>query len=221
MATFVIDDESVHVPASVTDLASFRRWFHSDAFPEKGRICYLDGEVWIDMSMEPFFSHNQVKTEFTATLCQLARSADLGRYVDDGMLLSNAEADFSVVPDGVFISHDALDTGRVRLIEGKHGGYVKLEGSPDMVLEVVSDSSVTKDTVTLREAYAEAGIREYWLVDARGEKVLFDILRLTAKGYLPTKKVGGWIKSTVFGRSFRLVTGTDRRGDPTYTLEVR
>lgn len=221
MATFVIYDESIHVPASVTDLASFRRWFHSDAFPEKGRICYLDGEVWIDMSMEQAFSHNQVKTEFAMALRQLVKGRDMGLYFSDGMLVSNVEADFSVVPDGVFGSHDAFDTGRLRLIEGKHGGYVELEGSPDMVLEVVSDSSVTKDTVTLREAYAEAGIREYWLVDARGEKLQFDILRLTAKGYVPTRKTGGWMKSAVFGRSFRFVSGTDRRGDPTYTLEVR
>jgi Uma2 family endonuclease len=33
-----------------------------------------------------------------------------------------------------------------------------------MVQEVVSDSSEEMDTVILRQAYAEAGIREYWLV---------------------------------------------------------
>src|SRR5256885_8764701 len=48
-------------------------------------------------------------------------------------------------------------------------GYLELEGTPDMVLEVVSESSVQKDTKRLRQLYWQAGIREYWLVDARRE----------------------------------------------------
>lgn len=34
---------------------------HSGEFPETGRICFLDGEVWVDMSMEQLYTHNQVK----------------------------------------------------------------------------------------------------------------------------------------------------------------
>ena len=34
-----------------------------------------------------------------------------------------------------------------------------------MTLEVVSSSSVRKDTVDLRDRYYKAGILEYWLVD--------------------------------------------------------
>ena len=91
----------------------------------------------------------------------------------------------------------------------------------DMALEVVSDSSVLKDTVTLRDLYAQAGIPEYWLVDVRGERVVFDIFRLTAKGYVATRKQGGWLKSAVFGKSFRLLQQTDNLGKPEYTLAVR
>ena len=50
------------------------------------------------------------------------------------------------------MSHDALAPGRVRQVEGKEGGIVELEGTPDMVLEVVSDGSEKKDDQTLREA---------------------------------------------------------------------
>ena len=63
MHTFVVDDNRVCVPNWVVDLASFRRWVHSDEVPEKVRIYYLDGEVLVDMSMKKFFSHNQVKNE--------------------------------------------------------------------------------------------------------------------------------------------------------------
>jgi Uma2 family endonuclease len=96
-----------------------------------------------------------------------------------------------------------------------------LEGSPDMVLEVVSDSSVRKDTEQLRRDYWTAGIREYWLVDARPEPLVFDILRHTPKGYRTTPKKEGWIKSAVFAKAFRLTCRTNALGHPEYTLEVR
>jgi hypothetical protein len=46
------EGRSVRVPAWVHDLASFRRWAWSDEFPDTGRICFLDGEVWIELSRE-------------------------------------------------------------------------------------------------------------------------------------------------------------------------
>jgi Uma2 family endonuclease len=221
MTTFVIDSDYVQVPDWVEDLQSFRRWFHSDEFPETGRICYFNGEVWVDMSREQFFSHNQVKAEFTYVLMGLVKAGRLGRYVPDGMLLTNIEADISVQPDGAFVSEESLDMKRVKLVEGKEEGFVELEGTPDMVLEVVSASSVEKDTVDLREQYWKAGIPEYWLVDARGERLDFDILRQSAKGYVATRKQGGWLKSNVFGRRFRLTRRFDKRGEPEYHLAVR
>jgi Uma2 family endonuclease len=63
------------------------------------------------------------------------------------------------------------------------------------LLEIVSAGSVEKDTQTLRELYWKAGIAEYWLVDARGERLAFDILRHAAKGYVATRKAAGWLKS--------------------------
>ena len=90
-----------------------------------------------------------------------------------------------------------------------------------MVLEVVSAGSLKKDTVRLRRIYQDAGIPEYWLVDARRTPLTFDVFRLTARGYVATRKQGGWVKSTVFGQSFRLTQGTDALGHPEYTLAVR
>src|SRR5262249_21528154 len=102
--------------------------------------------------------------------------------------------------------------GWVRLVEGMAEGYVLLDGSPDMVLEIVSSSSVRKDTKVLREAYWEAGIREYWLVDARQEPPKFDIFRHTSKGYVATRKQDAWIKSKILGKAFRLAQSTSARG---------
>jgi Uma2 family endonuclease len=192
----------------------------SDDFPDKGRIDYIKGEVWVDMSKEQLFTHVAVKTEISRVLANLVKSARSGLFFTDGALLSNVDADIAVKPDAIFVSHAARQD-RVRLLESTKGGYVELEGSPDMVLEVISDSSVHKDTHQLRQDHWDAGIREYWLVDARRELLVFDILRHTPKGYRTTAKKGGWIKSNVFGKSFRLTQQMSEYGDPEYTLEVR
>lgn len=220
MTTFVTESDRVSVPEWVKDLASFRRWTDSEDFPETGRICYFNGEVWIDMSRQQLFTHLAVKNEFNIILGAMVKRERLGLYFPDGVRLSSVDADIDVVPDAVFASHDARQD-RVRLLEGKKGGYTEMEGSPDMVLEVVSDSSVHKDMQQLRQDYWTASIREYWLVDARNEPLIFDILRHAPKGYRATTKKDGWIKSAVFGKAFRLTRRTSNYGDPEYTLETR
>lgn len=89
-----------------------------------------------------------------------------------------------------------------------------------MVLEILSASSVIKDTETLRDLYWQAGISEYWLVDAR-KKLQFDVLRHAADGYVAVRKQNGWMKSHVFGLSFKLTRRTDEMGNPEYVLDVR
>jgi hypothetical protein len=49
-------------------------------------------------------------------------------------------------------------------------------------------------------------------VDARGDELKFDIFHRGPKGYVATRKRGGFLRSAVFGRSFRIEKGTDRRG---------
>jgi hypothetical protein len=221
MVTFIDERNQVSVPSWVVDLESFRRWADADDFPETGHIWYLKGEVWVDMTKEQIFTHVQIKTKFYIVVGGLVEVGQMGLFLADGAMLSNVEADISGNPDAVFASKDSLRSERVRLIEGFETGYVELEGSPDMVLEVVSTSSVQKDTVILRQAYWEAGIREYWLVDARKAPPKFDILRHTAKGYTATRKQGGWVKSAVLGKSFKFTQGKDALGNPEFTLAVR
>jgi Uma2 family endonuclease len=219
--TIVNDSEQLTIPPWVVDLESFRRWTDMEEVPEKERIWYLKGEIWIDMSKEQLFSHNQVKVEVTIVLGGLDKTGKLGRFFTDGLRVTNVQADISGLPDATFVSTKSLETGQVRLIEGKAGGYTELEGTPDMILEVISRSSVRKDNVVLREAYYTAGIPEFWLVDARREPLQFDILRHTAKGYVATRKQGGWLRSAVFGKAFQLTQQTGADGYPEFTLAVR
>ena len=221
MKSFVVDDRVVEVPEWVVDLESFRRWCDDDDFPENAHVSYLRGSVWVDLSMEQLYSHNRVKSQFTIIVGGMIETRDLGIYFSDGAYISNVEANISNQPEGMFVSYETLGQGRVKDIEGRAEGYVELEGSPDMVLEVVSRSSVGKDTEVLREAYFQAGIREYWLVDARQPPLKFDILRPGTTGFVAVRKRGGWTRSEVFATSFRLTERRDRSDRPAFTLEAR
>ena len=219
MSTIVIQ-ESVRIPERVVDLDSFRQWAQSDEFPERGRFSYLNGEVWVDMSPEELLRHNLVKGEYAIVLGGMMKTVRIGKFFHDRTLVSNVEAVLSTEPDGTFVSFKSLKTGRVRLVEGGEG-FLELQGSPDMTLEVVSASSVRKDTVVLRRLYWLAGIPEYWLVDARGNQLSFQILRHSRTGYVPARKRPGWQKSMVFGKSFKLTSQPDELEYPEYTLLVR
>ncbi len=221
MVTIIDERHRVSVPGWVTDLEAFRRWTDMDEFPEEYRIWWLRGEVCIDMSKEQIFTHVRVKTRFTRVLDLLADQEQLGMFLTDGVLLSNFAADVCGNPDGLFLSAATLDSDRVRLIEGKEEGFVELQGSPDMVLEIVSTGSEHKDYVVLKRAYHEAGIREYWLVDVRHDPIVFDIFRHTDRGYVRSSKQQGWVKSAVFRKSFRLTSRQGPQGHPDYNLEVR
>src|SRR5947199_6685269 len=95
--------EKVRIPIGFPDLEAFRRWARSDDFPERGWFSYLAGDLYVDLSMEQLFSHNRVKGRFGAVLDGLVVASDLGYYFHDRTLFSNAAADLSTEPDGMFV----------------------------------------------------------------------------------------------------------------------
>lgn len=212
----------IDIPDFVVDHESFRRWARSDAFPEKTRCAFYYGQLWLDVSMEQLYTHGQVKSEALAVLRPLARREMRGRVYPEGTLLSNHRVGLSTIPDGLFVSFESLESGRVEEVEGQQEGFVELSGSPDMVLEILSKSSEQKDKVDLPALYWRAGVEEYWMIDVRTEPLQFMILRRGSRGFVPVKpQAGGWVKSTVFGHSFRLLLTPDPQGRPDYTLELR
>jgi Uma2 family endonuclease len=221
MTTMIVDDVRLTIPSWVVDLDSFRRWTDEPDFPEKGDIWWLRGGIWADMSQEQIFSHVLIKGEIHRVLATLVLQGDLGLMLTDGLLFTNEEAGISGSPDATFVSHETEDSGRVRLTEGKTHGFTEVVGSPDMLLEVVSDGSVEKDLAILPEDYFHAGVREFWRVDARQSPTTFEIFRRGTKGFVAVRKQSGWLKSNVFGKSFRLTASLDRKGRPQYLLQVR
>jgi Uma2 family endonuclease len=216
----VVLDESIRIPVKVTSLDAFRRWARSEDFPTRGRFSYLRDEVWVDMSAEELYTHNRVKGEVASVLTTLLKTVRLGQYFHDRVLVTNVEAGLSTEPDGTFVAFDSFRSKRVRRVRGAEG-YIEIVGSPDMTLEVVSANSIRKDTVVLPELYWLAGVSEYWFIDARRGQLTFDIFTRTKGGYTATPKRAGWIRSAVFGRSFKLSAKSDEIGDPEYTLAVK
>jgi Uma2 family endonuclease len=211
------------IPTSALTLAGFRAWATSDEFPEHIRAAFIDGEIFVEMSNEELQTHVAVKTEISRVLSTLVRELDGGTFYADGVLISNENASVSNNPDATFFRHDSVESGRVRLIprEGERGQYIEVEGAPDWVLEVVSQSSVHKDTKQLRQAYHRAGISEYWLIDARGADITFQILNHRKNGYAATPVRDGWQRSRIFGRAFRLDRQRNAVGLWVYTLHVQ
>ncbi len=60
-------------------------------------------------------------------------------------------------PDIIFISRENQDGLQAQ----------RFEGAPDLLVEVVSPSSVTEDRVRKFTQYEQAGVREYWIIDPR------------------------------------------------------
>lgn len=216
----VIVQDQVIIPDWVEDLDSFRRWRLSEDAPQEGEIAFLDSCLWVDLTMEEFLTHNQVKAAFDYTIMTVVNPASLGRYVPDRMLLTNTEANLNTEPDGLFFTWETMRTGRLRLVEREGQGIMELEGTPDLVLEIVSKTSVRKDTVLLRELYFKAGIREYWLVDVRDGAMSFEILQRTPEGYVAVPAVDGWVASKVLGKKFQLEKKTDPLGHAQYVVAV-
>ncbi len=77
--TFCVEeDQFITVPDWVTDIDAFRRWLDEDRLPEKLRVWWLKGEVFLDMSKEQIFTHVLVKTEFAFVLTGLAKKRSSG-----------------------------------------------------------------------------------------------------------------------------------------------
>lgn len=212
----------IEVPEWVVDFDSFGEWRFSDDVPEKLKAHYVRGRVWVE-DMEEIFSHNLVKQAIYVRLGNIAKNENLGILFSDGVLLSNEAADVRNEPDAIFVSAESLKARRVTFKAGRRSSShaTMLVGSPDLVIEVVSPSSVDKDYEYLLAAYFDAGIREYWLIDARkAGAIAFTIHRRTVKGFVPVRKSKGWSHSEVFGRSFQFVR-LEQFGLADYVLESK
>ena len=214
----------ITVPASARTLEGFRAWIRSGEVPEQAEVAFWDGEIWIDMTNERIRSHVGPKTSLAAALVRWFDDRDFGKAFGDGVTLVNEAADLACGPDAVAFRWESFDSGRVALGEptaDSKDDSVELVGSPDLVAEVLSASSVRKDTRVLPAKYFEAGVDEFWQVDARGPRPTLRVLVRGEEAFEPAAESDGWQRSGVLGREVRLTTLEQRHGFVRHRFEDR
>ena len=207
------------IPPGINTLKAFREWTRSKQFPRHGKFFWLGGILWMDLKMEEASTHGLVKTAIATALNQISVDEELGEVYIDSMRISHVEADLSCEHDVMFVSYESLKSGTIHEVPGKTG-VVEFEGSADAVVEIVSQSSEFKDVQDLPARLFAAGVKEYWLVDARGELIAFTIFKRGTKRFVKTPARDGRIYSNVFGHSFKLTRKINRYGRPAYKLHA-
>ncbi|HET9227998.1 MAG TPA: Uma2 family endonuclease [Thermoanaerobaculia bacterium] len=124
-------------------------------FPEdRNRHEILDGEHHVTAA--PYPGHQRVVVQLTWWIAPFARQHRLGRFyvapVD--VLLGRHDV---VQPDLLFISNAST-----KILTEKN-----VQGAPDLVVEVLSDSTRKRDEGIKLERYGLLGVQEYWVVDPK------------------------------------------------------
>ena len=109
----------------------------------------------------PFFSHQQLVFRVARLLEDHAEPRGLGRVglapID---VVLDAERALVVQPDVLFVA-----AARLSIIRDQ------VWGAPDLVVEVLSPGTESRDRVEKLGWYRQYGVREYWIVDLAGERV--------------------------------------------------
>lgn len=217
-------DRAVRIPRGIWNLAAFRAWAQSDDFPDKGRIDWTEGHLEVDMTGEDLNTHGSPKSAIAIELGVLLQKTGRGMVFIDATRYSNEAADLSAEPDVLVILFETVEAGKARLVpraSGAEGRFCEIEGAVDLVVEVVSDTSEKKDLKRLPGAYHRAGVREFWLVDVRGDEIRFDVFQWATEGW-DTAQVDeeGFRASAVLGRRVRLDRARRTAGFLVYRLDV-
>lgn len=211
-------NEVLSVPTWVTDLPSFQSWFRSDAFPSEAKVVYFDGNVWLDYEMERFL-HTYIKSQIAKAIANWSDQHLPGFSLCDKLRYTHDAADLSTEPDVMFFTVASLQAGKVIMMDGD--ASLEVEGSPEIIVEVISPTSIRKDQKTLRDKYWQAGVKEYWLADSRKVPSLV-ILKRTTRGFTTVKtNAQGWMRSEVLGALCRLVSSPGPAATTKVELEMK
>ncbi len=150
--------------------------------PDDGRRYEILGGRLV-VSASPILKHQRVSGRLFDQLLDLER-AGLGTVFSAPTDVELAAHEI-VVPDLVFV-----------LAQRRHIlGRQKIEGAPDLIIEILSPSTRSVDEREKRDLYARSGVPEYWLVDPEGETIR--VFSLAAGSYSPIPAEGAVVRSRV------------------------
>ena len=134
-------------------------WDDIKDWPEDaGRTEIVDGELV--MSPTPATRHQKICTRLGIQLGSYIERHNLGLFLSSPMHVILAPH-LHYEPDLCFIRKQ-----RETIVKEKF-----IDGPPDLIIEVISESNRTHDTVVKFQNYAQHGVAEYWLVDPRDNEI--------------------------------------------------
>lgn len=148
-------------------------WTYEDyaALPDDGnRYEIIDGVLYASPALN--LLHQIVVTTVAAYLKIAVDFAGLGRVLVAPTDVELAPRDNPLQPDVIVVLNANL-----QILEPK----TRIIGAPDLVVEVASPSTASYDRREKLDAYARAGVREYWIVDPYAQTV--ELLYLESGGY--------------------------------------
>lgn len=137
--------------------------------PNNGkRYEIIDGELFVTRS--PLWRHQNVLTNLLYYLVDFVKRRDLGKVYPAPFDVVFSQYDV-VEPDILYVSND-----RAAVVTEKN-----VQGAPDLVVEILSESTAKIDRTTKLKLYARYGVAEYWVIDPATCSV--EIYRLVPDGY--------------------------------------
>ena len=138
------------------------RWTYAEfaRLPSDGseRHEIIDGELYVTPS--PSTRHQRVVTDIVTLLNGFISEHDLGAFYSGPVDVLFQEGDY-LAPDAVFVR-----SGRPELVSDRG-----IEGPPDLVVEVLSPSTGTRDRGLKRDRYRHFGVGAYWIVDPEARSI--------------------------------------------------
>ena len=123
------------------------------ALPDDGlRHEIIDGEHY--MTPSPATRHQRISLNLLYLLRGYLEAHPIGEIFGAPFDALLSEFDI-VVPDVLYLSRE-----RARFLTEKN-----LQGPPDLVIEILSPSTRSRDERLKRDLYERVGVEEYWLVD--------------------------------------------------------
>jgi Uma2 family endonuclease len=119
--------------------------------PDDVRYELIEGELL--MTPSPVTRHQRISRKIEFILEKFVTENNLGEvfYAPMDVYLDDENV---VEPDILFISKE-----RLNII-----GEKNIQGAPDVVIEIISESSAYRDMVQKKKLYAKYGVKEYWIV---------------------------------------------------------
>jgi Uma2 family endonuclease len=147
-------------PLTEADYPRPLTWADWQAMPEENQIVELwQGEIV--MSPAANMRHSDIVAALIMALGDVVRKMPGARL--------------NTAPTDVRLGETTVLQPDILVMTGKAGGRRTaqgIEGPPDLVVEVLSPSTRKRDLVRKAALYAEAGVPEYWIIDADAGRLL-------------------------------------------------